>query len=241
MTDATAPTAGSGSRWEDFADVFIAPVQLFRRRIDGKFGHGLLLLVLLTAALYFGTKSAMQPIMDAEFAKQTAAMMKRNPAYTQEQADSFRSMGEKFAVVGLVIALPIAVFLLGAVIWLGARVVGGGMSFAQAATISTFAFFPRLVEAIVKAVQALLMDEGQLTSQFKLSLGLARILDPGQVGPFLFSLLGRIDLFTLWVTALIAIGIKQIAKVTTGKAVAAAAIIWVVGLVPVWIQTLRAG
>jgi hypothetical protein len=57
----------------------------------------------------------------------------------------------------------------------------------------------------------------------------------------LLALLGRIDLFTLWATLLVGIGIKQMGKTTTGQAVAAAALAWLAGCLPVLLQAMRAG
>lgn len=231
----TGPGASEGSRWEDLLDAFVSPVELFSRRRDGKFGHGLLALVVLTGILYFATRSAMQPIYEAEFVRGMAA----NPNVTPEQLEMARTISGRFGPIMLLVGLPIAVFVVAAVIWLAGRLVGGRLSYPQAAAISTFAFFPRMVESIVSGAQALLMDEGKLTSRFSVSLGIGRFLDPAQTNVMLLALLGRLDLFTLWVTALIAVGLKQMTGLTTGKAVAGAAVVWLIGALPVLYQAFR--
>jgi hypothetical protein len=55
------------------------------------------------------------------------------------------------------------------------------------------------------------------------------------------ALLGRIDLFTIWVTLLIAIGIKVMGRATTGQAVLGAVLVWLVGAIPMLIQAMRGG
>jgi hypothetical protein len=160
---------------------------------------------------------------------------------TPEQMETARKFAGSLAPVFILIGLPVGVFILGAVIWLAARLVGGRMGYAQGATIATFAFYPRIVEGIANGVQALLMDEGNLISRLSVSLGVGRFLDPRSTGAAALALLGRIDLFTLWATLLVGIGIKQIAKTTTGQAVGAAAMVWLVGCLPVLIQAMRAG
>ncbi|HEV8613705.1 MAG TPA: YIP1 family protein [Gemmatimonadales bacterium] len=240
----TAPApapAPATSRWEDFIDIFISPAELFRRRADGRFGHALLMLVVLSAALYFGTRTAMQPVMDAEFARSSALAMKNTPGMTPERLESFRAMTTRIAPIFVIVGLPLAIFVLGAIVWLAARMVGGRVNYAQGATIMSFAFFPKLIEGISSAVQALLLDEAKITSRFSVSLGIGRFLDPAQTNPLLFALLGRVDLFTLWVTALIAVGFKQMGKLSTGQAVAGAAIVWLIGALPALLQALRAG
>lgn len=234
MSESPAPPASS-SRWEDLLDVFIAPVELFRRRSDGKFGHALLMLLVLSAIVFFATRSAMQPIMDAEFQRGMAS----RPNLTPEAIETARKFATSLAPVFILIGLPVGVFLLGAVIWAAGRIVGGRLSYAQGATLATFAFFPRILEGVASGIQALLMDEGNLLSRFSVSLGIGRLLDPQHTSAVLLALLGRIDLFTLWGTALIGIGIKQMARTSTGQAIAAAALVWVVGCLPALLQALR--
>src|ERR1700675_1094952 len=90
------PTS-KASLWEDFVDIFYTPSSVFARRADGKFGMALLLFVAVGTVLVFLTKNATQPIMDAEFARQGAAAMRKNPSLTAEQMASGRGMFEMFA------------------------------------------------------------------------------------------------------------------------------------------------
>jgi hypothetical protein len=227
------------SRIDDYLDVFVSPTALFTRRSDGKFGQALLVMVILASILFFATKTAMAPIMDAEMAKGMAGALKANPNMTPEQIESAKNIGAKFASIGFVVIVLIAPFILGTVVWLAAKVVGGALGFAQGITVATFAMYPRLVEAIVNAIQALLLDESKLTSRLSVSLGLGRLLDPATTNAYLLVLAGRIDVFTLWGTALIAIGIRVIAKVSTGQAVGAAALVWFIGAIPLLLQAMR--
>lgn len=232
-----APASSSASRWEDLLDVFIAPKQLFQRRSDGKFGFALLLLIVLSAVVFFATRSAMQPIMDAEFQRGMAS----RPGMTPEAMETARKFATTLAPVFILIGLPIGVFVLGAVIWLATRLVGGRFGYAQGATIATFAFYPRILEGVAGGVQALLMDEGKLTSRLSVSLGIGRFLDAQTTAAIPLAFLGRIDLFTLWATLLVGLGIKTMGKTSTGQAIAAAALCWLAGSLPVLLQAIRAG
>lgn len=235
MSDPSAAPPSAASWWEDLIDVFIAPVELFRRRSDGRFGPALVILMVLVAVVFFGTRSAMAPIFDAEFQRGMAG----NENLTPEAVETARKFATSLAPLFVLVGLTIGVFLLGAAVWVAARVFGGRLSYAQGATIATFAYYPRVVDGISGAVQALLMDEGKLTSRFSVSLGLGRFLDPVSTNPMLLSLLGRIDLFTLWVTALIGVGLKQMTGITTGQAVAGASLVWLLGALPALLQGLR--
>ena len=67
------PSPAKAGLWEDFVDIFYAPSSVYARRSEGKFGMALLFLVIVGAVLFFVTKNATQPIMDAEFTRQSAA------------------------------------------------------------------------------------------------------------------------------------------------------------------------
>lgn len=229
MSDATP------SRLDDYLDVFIAPSKLFERRSDGKFGQALLVLVVLVAVLFFATRGAMAPIMDAEMEKGMAAMAQQNPNLTAEQLEQGKKFGMIAIAFSIIIGTPIAVLLMGGVVFLVARLLGRTLTYAQGATIATFAMFPRLVDSVVSAAQALLMDESKLNSRYSVTLGLGRFMDPATSNQVLLALVGRIDIFTLWVTALFAIGLKVMAKATTAQAIAGSIIVWLVGaLLPLY-------
>ena len=85
------------------------------------------------------------------------------------------------------------------------------------------------------------MDEQTLNSRYRVSLGLGRFFDHETANPVVLALLGRIDVFTIWVTLLIAIGIRVMGRTTTGQAVVGAVLVWLVGSIPMLLQALRGG
>ncbi|MGQ0702809.1 MAG: YIP1 family protein [Gemmatimonadales bacterium] len=234
MSEKPAKPAGI---WDDFLDVFIAPSKVFDRRSDAKFGVALLVLTVLFAVLFFATRSLLQPVWEAEITRQLAA----NPNMTPEQMEAARRIGGTFAAISAVVGMPISVLVLGLVIWIAGRPVGARISYAQGATIATFAYFPKLIGQVVAAILAALTDEAALTSIYKVTLGIGRFLDPQQAGPAVMGLLGRIEVFTLWVTILIGMGLKRMGKITTSQAALGAAIIWLVGALPSLLGGLMGG
>jgi hypothetical protein len=105
--------------------------------------------------------------------------------------------------------------------------------------VASYAYVPRVVEAVVNGVQGLLMDPASLNGRYRLSLGPARFFDPDVASPVLLAFLGRLDLITIWVTVLLAIGLAVTGKIPRGRAAAAAAIVWLIGAVPGVLQALR--
>lgn len=232
MTDATpTPTPAKAGLWEDFIDIFHQPSAVFERRRDGQFGLALLVVVGISAILFFALRNGLGPIMDAEMAKQAAALAAKNPNMTSEQIAQSTSMMEKFAVFGIVIFIPIGIAITAVLLWLAGRLIDAKTAFAAAMMIATYSQIPRIVETVINAVQGLLLAPESITSHYSVSIGPARFLDPG-TNPFLLTLVGGLDLFTIWVTVLLAIGLSVVARVPLKRAAIAAAAVWLVMLLP---------
>jgi hypothetical protein len=66
-------------------------------------------------------------------------------------------------------------------------------------------------------------------------------MNPDTASPVAIALASRVDLFTIWVTVLLAIGLHVVGKVPKEKAAIAGAITWIVGALPAVFGALRAG
>lgn len=242
----TMPTDTQGApekpfRWEDFVDVFVSPSRVFARRADGKFGLALVVLFVLVLGLAYATASALQPVIDADIQRQMAATMEKNPQVNADQVRQGMEFFQRFAGIFLGIVTLVSVFVVGVVVLGVGKIFGGKHTFAQAMVIATFAYFPRLLDFVSKALQALLLPESALTGNLSVSLSAGRFLDPDAASPIMLALLGRVDLFVLWGTALVAIGLGVLAKLPKGQAYVAAATIWLLGSLPTLFQAMRAG
>jgi hypothetical protein len=231
---------GRAGLWEDFVDIFYAPSSVFARRSDGKFGMPLLLLVLVGVVLAFLTKNATQPIMDAEFARQSAAAMRRNPSLTAEQMAGSRGFFEMMAPLLFALFLTISIFGTGLVLWLVGKLFDARESVAAAIMIATYAEVPRLVQILTNAAQGLVMSPEKLNSINAVGFSLARFMDPDNASQVLIALAARVDLFTIWITVLLAIGLHVVGKIPKQQAAIVAAITWAVGALPAVFGALRA-
>jgi len=232
---------GRAGLWEDFVDIFYAPSSVFARRSDGQFGMPLLFLVLAGTVLFFLTKNATQPIMDAEFTRQTAAAMRNNPNITAEQAASSRGFFEMFAPIFFAVGITLSILGTGFVLWLVGKLFDAKESVMAAIMIATYSEVPRLVQLLTNAAQGLVMSPEKLNSMNSVGFNLARFMDPDNTSQVLIALASRVDLFTIWVTVLLAIGIHVVGKIPKQQAAIAAAITWVVGALPALLGALRAG
>jgi hypothetical protein len=178
--------------------------------------------------------------MDAEFTRSMAATQKQNPNLTAEQLQMGRSIGEKIAKVGAFVFVPVAIVMVGLAIWLVGKIFDSKQTLGAAIMVAAYSYVPRVLESVLGGLQLLLLDPAQLTGRLKLTLGVGRFLDPDG-SAMVLALLGRVDVFTIWVTILLGIGLSVTGKIPRSKAMTAAAIVWFIGAIPAVLGALRQG
>jgi hypothetical protein len=238
-TVAAPAPAQKTSVWEDFVDIYYAPSDVFARRRDGRFGLALLVVSVVLALLYWLSQTYLEPMWTAEFDRQMATAMRDNPQMTPEMAEQARGM-QRFTAMFGVIFFPIVAMLTGLVLWLVGKLFDSTQTVSQALMVGTYAQFPRVIDWIVRNAQGAILSPESIEPKYGSSLSLARFLDASSVSPLVYELAGRIDVFTIWVTVLLAIGLHVTGAVAKGRAYAAAAIVWLVGSLPAVLGAMRA-
>jgi hypothetical protein len=240
MTSATtpAPAEAKASVWEDFLDIFYIPAQVFARRLEGKFGLALLLLVVVTAVLTYASMQALEPVYTAEMERGMA----QNPNVTPEQMEAFRSspMASIMFMLYAIVGVPIMIMLTGLVLWLVGKLFDSTQTLGQGLMVATYANFPRLLGALLMTVQGFVLDFSNADRLYDVTFSLARFAPEGSSELMLLAL-SRFEVFTIWATVLLAIGLHVTGKVPKSKAYIAAAIVWVLGALPGVLGALAAG
>jgi hypothetical protein len=231
--DAPRSTEPKASRWEDFIDIFYAPSTVFARRANAGFLLPMVVVTVLTGVFYVINSGVWSPIMDAEM---TRAMAKQSQQLTAEQLQRVRGVSETMAKIGAVVFVPIGIFLTGLMLWVCGKFVEAKQTVRQATMVAAFAFMPRIIEALVVSVQGLLLDPSSFNGRWRVSLGIGRFFDPDATSPALLALVGRLDVFTIWVTVLLAIGLAVTGGISRSRAAIAAAIVWLLGAAPLLMQ-----
>jgi len=244
MTESTTTTApanaAQSSFWEDVIDIFFQPSQVFRRRENRSVWPPMLFVAISSGIIFFVTFNTLQPLYDAEFQRNAAQMMAKNPQLTQEAMDKMRSFGESTTRYGTGVFLLAIMFIVGIVTWLVGKLVGSKQTFHAALVVAAWSYMPRVIGAVLNGVQGLLMDPAKLTSAMSITFSPARFMDPDATNPLLLQLAGRLDLITIWVTVLLAIGMYVTGRVTKDRAVIFGILIWIVGSLPALRQGLLA-
>jgi hypothetical protein len=240
-TEPPVPTAPSkqASVWEDFIDIFYAPSTVFARRERSGFFLPMLVVTLLTGVLFIVNSGVLAPIMDAEMGRAVAAIQKSGTSLTSEQLASMRSMNEKISKVAVFIFLPVGIFFTGLALWLIGKFVESRATLGQALMVTAYAFLPRVVEGVSTSTQGLLLDPASMNGRYRISLGIGRFFDPDTTSPMLLAIVGRLDVFTIWITVLLAIGLAVVGKIPRQRAAIAAVLVWFVGALPGVLQAAR--
>jgi hypothetical protein len=236
---APSPAAKPASVWEDFIDIFYAPSEVYARRANSSFFLPLVVVTLLSGILFIVNSGVLAPIMDAEMGRQFAAMARKGVTLNDAQLENARRMGETFGKIGAFVFMPVGIFFTGLFLWVVGKFVDSKQTLGQGLMVAAYAFLPRVIEAVVTAVQGLVLDTSKMNGRYRISLGLGRFLDPDTASPMLLALIGRIDVFTIWVTVLLAIGLAITGKISRQRAAIAAAIVWFLGAVPSILQAAR--
>lgn len=230
-----APTA---SLWEDFIDIIVAPASVFRRRERGSWIVPLLIVTIAMGVVAYASRGVLQPVMDAEF-ERVADGMRKNPQVTEDMIEKTRWFFELLRTWGVIIITPINIVIVGFMTWLVAKLVDSRQELHAALVVASYAFVPRVIQLIANAVQGLVLKPDQLDGFVKLSFSPARFLDLSTANPVLVQVLNRFDLFTIWVTILLAIGVYVTGRVTKKEAAVAGVLFWIVGAIPPILSALR--
>jgi hypothetical protein len=237
-----APVPERASVIEDFIDVFYAPAMVFGRRENAGFWPYFLIIAVAGAVFTLASRSLMSAAMDGDFSRRIAEQMAKNPQITQDVVNAQRGVSEGIGMFAIYMGMPVLLFLVGVLVWVASRVVGAKLTFGRSMLVSCIAQIPRLLGALFTAIYGLLLsDTSAINGMTRLTYSPARFLDPDTTNAGLLAVLARFDLFTLWVTVLLGIGIAVIAKVPRARGYAAAALIWAVPTLIAGVGALLSG
>jgi hypothetical protein len=220
-SEAPAATTTQGGLFEDLIEVLYAPANVFERtRLRGAMKY-ILVTVVISAVIMFGTKNLLTPWFDAQADLSLKIAAAQGKPVPDQAAASMRTFSSWGIIIGLPVTMLIGPFFNAAFLMIGAKLMKARATFGQLATIATLSGVPRLLGVIAMPVQALVLDGEKARSLADLSLGPARFIDPAALPPAVLTLLSNLDLFRIWQLVLVAIGVAVVAKVpkSTGAVV----------------------
>jgi Yip1 domain len=222
-----AATPPRTAPWEDVLDIFYAPRQVFERRRDGKYAIALVVLCLVTVAVFFLSMQMNEALQDVELARSF-----RDRGMTAEQIAQAKEMAAKFgkfAVYFLPIFVAIGSWISGLIIMVLGNMMGGKFKFAQGTAIAVLASMPELLGRVLVGVQSLFIDTTTAAHRYSFSFNVARFL-PAGTNNWLLKLGALIDPFVIWGLILVGVGAFIIGRMEKEKAAVLAIVVALVGM-----------
>jgi len=242
VSESAAPApAEKASFWEDFIDIFYAPSAVLRRRADANPWPAMLVVAIATGLIMFFAAPAVEPALQADFMRALPAMQRQNPNITPEMVDKMKGATTIGMRYGSAIFTLLAVALVGLMTWLVGKLVDSKEGYGQATLVAAYAYVPRVLGGLVLLVETLVSDVSNARGMASLTFSAARFANPDTTSPVVMQLLLHVEVFTIWETVILAIGVAVLGKTSRGQAIAAGILFWIVGAIPAVLQGLRAG
>lgn len=239
----TAPVpAKPAALWEDLIDIFTTPVEVFRRRRDGRFWLAMLVCTLVGAATFYVTRPVLRPAIERQMSAQIEKMQ-ANPNIPAEQKEAMTnrirgSVDSPLAILFPALGIPVSLFVSALTLWLVAKFFGSGAGLGQAVAVTSVAAVPRLALGLIVGAVSLALNR-EVHTIYGTTASPAAFLGPdASLG--LAATLSRFDLGLLWQTVLMGIGVALMGRLTRrggepvvegqipqGKGIAAAFVVWV--------------
>ena len=225
---AMPPKPEKSSMFEDFIDIFYAPSKVFARRINSGWFMTFLIVSIVGGLFMFTSRSLTQAAADADFPR-IEAKMRQNPQVTDDMVASARKRSQP----GMTqyVATPALILMVAVLVLAFARIVSAKISYSQAAMITSLAFIPRLVQGLARTVEALMVDPTTVVGSLHLTHSPARFM-PADASFMNLILASRFDVFVIWTTVLIGIGVAVMGNVSRTRGFVAATLVWVVATLP---------
>jgi len=195
----------------------------------------------VATVLFVLARNYLAGAMEGDIMRGLEAARRQNPNLTEEQLAAMRGFGEKIGLIAAPFIIAIGLFFSGIALWLVGKLFGATASLGLAMMVATYSQFPRLLQGVLNAVQGYLMDPAAMTSMYSVSASPARFFDPATTSPAMMAALSRLDLFTIWCTILLGIGLAIVGNISKARAFAAAAIVWVLGGLFIVLPAMRQG
>jgi hypothetical protein len=232
------PVEAKGGGWEDYLEIFYAPSKVFARR-GTSWAMPLLVLVIVTAILVLGTRGLLSPLFEQDGARAMAERMKQMTPEQMAQAQKMSGKMSMIVPIFMIVATAVTPVVIGVVLWLVGKMFGAVQELGAAHMVAAFSYFPRALAWAVMGLQAAILPEEKLKGMASVSLSPARFLDPTHTSLGLLALATRFDVFVIWTTILLVLGLKVTGRISTEKAVLAGVVMWLLGSIQPLIQMLR--
>jgi hypothetical protein len=196
--------------------IFFEPGQVFEAlRSRPRFLIAGLLLLLLTIGV---TALVYQRIDMGQYIRDKMEKSQRNASQTPEQKELGVKIGKIVGAVGIPASVPITIAAGAALYLLGVMAFGGSIGYKKSLAVWVYSSLPPAILASVIAVVVLFLKSADtIDPEHLLVTNPGAFMGPGS-SPVVVATLGQFDLLRFYGLFLAAVGLKKIAKLSSGSA-----------------------
>ena len=238
LVEQTAPTGSPAepaaepiSLGEAFTGVFFSPRQTFRKLVEKPWWTALIPMAVLAVVacaamwLFFSRVDREQFVRD---------QIRQSPFASQMSEDQVDKAVEDAAKRPLWIQ-PVMVlfgsiifyFILAAVFWLVFLAMGHKITFGRSVIATAWAFVPTLLGSLVFIALLFVKNPNDMDIQNPLITNVAAFFDRETLAKPLYAILKALDLFNIWVIALLGFGLAAAGRSKVSSAVTIVAVLYV--------------
>lgn len=213
--------------------VLIAPIRTFAdiaRRPDIMVPLVLILIIGYASTFAILPRTDFDAMMDA----QMEAAKKQNPNLSDEDLAPGMKIGAAITKTIFYIQpllMVIWYLIVAGVLLLGVRLFGGEGTFKQAFSVTVYSWMPYVILGIVMTIVVVVKGTfDPITAATLVKSNPAFLVDMKEQ-PVLYSLLSMLDVFTVWVLALLIIGFAAVSKFSKARTAAVVIPLWLVMVV----------
>jgi len=150
----------------------------------------------------------------------------KREAFIQTQAKFAGVMGSVMGPVALILTVLVSAALFKGLF----SVMDTTMPFKPAFAVTWYAMVPSMLSILLSIGVMFLKDPGDFDLEHPLAFNVGAFLDKESVGKFLYRLATSLDLFVIWLVALLGTGYSAATggKVSVGKSIGTVTAVWLV-------------
>lgn len=189
----------------------------------------LMVVASLVFAVMVGQRVGWERTMRQQIESRMATMSQQQRDAAEQTMDMQVKIAKAAAYVGPPILVPLG-YVIAAAVLLGiaSGILSAGITFRQMLAVVSYASVPGIVKSALAVAVMYLKSPDEFNLQNPVGFNPGAYLDPNTTSKFVHSLASSLDLFTLWLIVLVAIGIQQAAgrRLGFGASLAAVLVPW---------------
>ncbi len=196
--------------------IFFEPGRVFESfRSRPKFLVAGLILLLLTIG---ATALVYQRIDMGQYIRDKMEKNPRNANQTEEQKEMGVKIGKIAGAVGIPLSVPVTIAAGAALYLLGVMAFGGSIGYKKALAVWTYSSFPPAILGTIVAVLVLFLKAADQVDPEHLLVTNPGAFMGSETSPVVVAILSQFDLLRFYGLFLAAIGLRKVAKISSGSA-----------------------